>query len=198
MIRRFIESICLIDGVFRNLDFHRLRMEATKAAFPDIIGKINLYDFLYHLEIPQNGKFKLRIIYSKEIERFEIIPYEIKQLNSFKLIENNTIEYPFKFEDRRVFDELKNGVDEDEIILVKNGEITDTSYSNLVFKAGTDWITPRSFLLNGTMRQSLLELQRIREETIRIADLKYFSAFKLINALMDLQESPELPVSCIR
>lgn len=198
MIRRFIESVCLIDGVFRNPDFHRLRMEATKAAFPDIIGKINLYDFLYHLEIPQNGKFKLRIIYSKEIERFEIIPYEIKQLNSFKLIENNTIEYPFKFEDRRVFDELKNGVDEDEIILVKNGEITDTTYSNLVFKAGTDWITPRSFLLNGTMRQSLLELQRIREETIRIADLKYFSVFKLINALMDLQESPELPVSCIR
>ena len=97
----------------------------------------------------------------------------------------------------QAFSYLKDAVNEDEIIIVQNGQITDTSYSNLVFFDGEKWITPTTYLLNGTMRQSLLQTKQIIEKPIQVEDLNRFESFKLINAMMDLEESPELPISII-
>lgn len=195
---RFIESICIIDGNIRNLAFHQARMKRSRHKILGINTEINLEEFIISNQIPPIRKFKCRILYDEKIESIEFIPYKIRNINSVKLMENNEIEYRYKFLDRSAFEFLSDSVTEDEILIVKNGKITDTSYSNIVFFDGENWITPSSFLLNGTMRQHLLKSGQIIEKEINTNDLKNFISFKLINAMMDLNESPELDITIIR
>lgn len=195
---RFIESIRINHGEIRNLSFHQSRMNRSRYKIFGIDEEINLKKFILSHQIPPNGKFKCRIIYDEKIESIEFIPYKIRTINSIKLIESNDIEYAHKFLDRNEFQLLSNNVSEDEILIVKNGKITDTSYSNIVFFDGEKWITPSTFLLNGTMRQYLLKSNQVIEKEIGENDLNKFVSFKLINAMMDLEESPELDISIIR
>lgn len=194
---RFIESICILNGEIRNLEFHQNRVNQSRFKAFGLKEELKLENYI---EIPQNaksGKFKCRIIYAEKFEKINLIPYQIKPIQSVRVIEDPEIEYDMKFENRAVFESYKNSIPEDEIIFTKNGFITDTTYSNLVFFDGLNWITPKSFLLNGCMRQFLLNSGQIKEKNIQISDLKNFSSFKLINAMLNLEESPELKISII-
>lgn len=188
----FIESICLKNREIRNLEYHQKRMVETRRHFFGLKDDLN-FENLIKVQLPaSNDKFKCRIVYGKEIEALEIIPYQIRPVQSFHLIKNEEISYPFKFEDRAVFAQLKTNLSEDdEIIIVKNGYITDTSYSNLIFYDGQTWVTPSTPLLNGTMRQYLLATQQICETDITPENLNQFSSFKMINAMMGLDEGME-------
>jgi 4-amino-4-deoxychorismate lyase len=84
----------------------------------------------------------------------------------------------------------------DEIILVKNGLITDTSYSNLAFFDGVQWYTPEHPLLNGVRRQALLKQKRVREKRITPDELGSFVKLSLINAMLDLGEV-EVPCTSV-
>lgn len=196
---RLIETLCIQNGEIRNPEFHQKRLDRSRWKLFGLDDEIDLEVLIKTnlKDISPTEKRKCRIIYGEEIDSVELIPYQIKPIHSVRLVENNEIEYPFKFTDRSAFELMKDSVTEDEIIIVKNGQITDTSYSNLVFFDGGKWITPSSYLLNGTMRQSLLESGKISEEEINPKDLNRFLKFKLINAMMDLDESPELDVSII-
>lgn len=161
------------------------------------MDELNVSQLFQFADNQRIGKFKCRIVYAESIEEFQMLPYQIRRIHSVRLVESNAIDYRFKLEDRQAFSYLKDVVNEDEIIIVQNGQITDTSYSNLVFFDGEKWITPTTYLLNGTMRQSLLQTKQIIEKPIQVEDLNRFESFKLINAMMDLEESPELPISII-
>lgn len=197
---RLIESICIFDGEIRNLEFHRERMNRSRWKLFGLDDEIDLENIIksgFGSAQSLKGKFKCRILYEESIESVEFHPYQIKKIQSVKLVENNEIDYPFKSEDRSAFELMKDSVTEDEIIIVQKGQITDTSYSNLVFFDGENWITPTSYLLNGTMRQSLLQSGKIMEEEVNRKDLNRFISFKLINAMLDLKESPELNIAII-
>lgn len=194
---RFIESICILKGEIRNLTFHQNRINQTRYKLLGLMDELNVSQLFQFADNQRIGKFKCRIVYAESIEEFQMLPYQIRRIHSVRLVENNAIDYRFKLEDRKAFSYLKDAVNEDEIIIVQNGQITDTSYSNLVFFDGEKWITPTTYLLNGTMRQSLLQTKQIIEKPIQVEDLNRFESFKLINAMMDLEESPELPISII-
>jgi 4-amino-4-deoxychorismate lyase len=100
--------------------------------------------------------------------------------------------------DRRELEKLlhKRG-DCDDILVVKNGCITDSFYANVVFWNGEVWITPDTPLLPGTMRASLLRNGMIRKSRITPEDLAVYQKLKLINAMNDLQEAPEIPIDSI-
>lgn len=194
---RFIESICILKGEIRNLTFHQNRINQTRYKLLGLMDELNVIQLFQFAGNQRIGKFKCRIVYAESIEEFQMLPYQIRRIHSVRLVESNAIDYRFKLEDRQAFSYLKDAVNEDEIIIVQNGQITDTSYSNLVFFDGEKWITPTTYLLNGTMRQSLLQTKQIIEKPIQVEDLNRFESFKLINAMMDLEESPELPISII-
>ncbi len=198
---RLIESICIIDGEIRNLEFHQQRVNRSRWKLFGLNDELDLGKIIksgFDSVQPPAGKIKCRIIYGEKIESIEFHPYQIKKIQSVRLVENNEIEYPYKFENRSAFELMKDSVEEDEIIIIRKGQITDTSYSNLVFFDSENWITPTSFLLNGTMRQSLLQQGKIIEEEVNPKDLNRFLSFKLINAMMNLEESPELDVAIIQ
>ena len=79
----------------------------------------------------------------------------------------------------------------DDILIVMNGLITDTSLSNLVFYNGATWVTPKKPLLKGTCRERLLEEGQITECDIHVNEINRFIGCKLINA-MRLPEEEEM------
>ena len=105
------------------------------------------------------------------------------------LVDGADIDYTYKSTNRDGLNLLrqKRG-DADEILIVKHGEITDTSYTNVAFWDGAEWFTPVHPLLDGTYRASLIEKGILHEQMITLQDLGRFSKVSLINAMMNLGE----------
>jgi 4-amino-4-deoxychorismate lyase len=194
---QFIESIKVEDQEIFLLEFHQKRVEQTFAHFGKE-GSLDLAKIYKHLEHDEDGLFKLRIVYDLDKKiRTQMIPYAIPEIQDFQSIENNTYDYSFKFEDRKELEKMKMKSRAEEIIIIKNNHITDTSYSNLLFLKGKDWYTPSTYLLNGVQRQHLLKTKKIKETEINIQNIKQFSHFQLINAMNDFSENFIYPIDKI-
>jgi 4-amino-4-deoxychorismate lyase len=194
---QFIESIKVEDQEIFLLEFHQKRVEQTFAHFGKE-GSLDLAKIYKHLEHDEDGLFKLRIVYDLDKKiRTQMIPYAIPEIQDFQLIENNTYDYSFKFEDRKELEKMKMKSRAEEIIIIKNNHITDTSYSNLLFLKGKDWYTPSTYLLNGVQRQHLLKTKKIKETEINIQNIKQFSHFQIINAMNDFSENFIYPIDKI-
>jgi len=192
-----LESIKLIDGEFRNLFYHERRMNRALKFLCGVQEYFNLEEFLQNLDWPEKGLFKCRMVYDDNSRDVEFIPYEYKTINSLRVVEHDRVSYEFKYVERRVINRLydlrKNC---DDVLIVKRGLVTDTSYANILFRRGKYWYTPWSALLKGTMRANLLERDLIQEEEIRPEDIKTFETFKIINAMWEF-DAPEIDVSNI-
>ncbi len=194
---RFIETIKLLDGQLYNMEYHQQRVNKTAFHFFRSKQHVDLQYHFSQFNLPQQGFFKCRVIYEHKILSLQFLPYTIKPIKSLKVVEQNEIEYKYKFENREeltsLFDQRKNC---DEIIIVKDKMVTDASYANLVFKRDDKWFTPTTYLLNGTMRQSLLNQGEINAKTISIDDIGKFEKVKLINSMLGL-DGEEIPTSQI-
>lgn len=194
---QFIESIKVEDQEIFLLEFHQKRINQTFSHFGKE-GSIDLKKIYEHLEHDEDGLFKLRLVYDLDKKiRTQMIPYAIPEIHDFQLIENNSYDYSFKFEDRKELDKMKMKAKAEEIIIVKNNHITDTSFSNLLFLKGKDWFTPSTYLLNGVQRQNLLKQKKIKETEITLQNIKQFSHFQLINALNDFDDMFVYPIDRI-
>jgi len=192
-----IESIKLLDGEFRNLFHHEQRMNRSLRMLCGVEDPFILEEFLNGIERPKTGLYKCRIEYDDQMKDIQFIPYTPKVINSLRIVEHDRISYEFKYVDRKSIDRLYElRKDCDDILIVKRGLVTDSSYSNIVFRKGSRFYTPWSCLLKGTMRQSLLEKNLIIEEEIMKEDIETFDSFKLINAMFEF-EGPELDISKI-
>ncbi len=194
---RFIESIRLEDGNLGNLDYHQMRMNRALEEFYEGSPKLDLKDFLSSCPFPSIGLHKVRLVYDSEVQSVQISHYTPREIKKLKLVVHDSISYPHKFEDRAELDKLfTQRKDCDDIIIIKNNTVTDASFANLAFKKDGKWFTPSSFLLNGTMRQQLLDQKIIFEEKISIGDLSKYEKVKLINSML-LFNAPEIDVSQI-
>jgi 4-amino-4-deoxychorismate lyase len=190
----FFESIRLEHGVFQNLRHHSERMNRTRRAFFHSADDLDLGSALVAPEGCEGGCVKCRVEYGRAIERIEFLPYTIQTIRTLQLVRADDVSYSFKFVDRSCFEKLKRQSDADEILILKNGLITDTSFSNVVFFDGQRWITPSTPLLEGTKRRELLEKGIALERAIRPSDLKGFSAVRCINAMRDIEDGDDIPV----
>lgn len=179
------------------MDLHQKRVNQTFSHFGKE-GSIDLAKIYKNLQHDEDGLFKLRIAYDLDKRiRTQMIPYAIPEIQDFQLIENNSFDYSFKFEDRKELDKMKMKAKAEEIIIVKNNHITDTSFSNLLFLKGKDWCTPSSYLLNGVQRQYLLKHKKIKETEITLQNIKQFTHFQIINALNDFDDMFIYPIDRI-
>lgn len=184
---QFIETIRETDGVPEALPFHQERMERTMRQFFPSTNVPNLADVLK--PYPQaNGVCKCRVVYgAKGIETVERQPYTVRQVRTLRLICDDSISYEYKSADRTSLNRLaalRDGCDD--VIIVRHGLLTDTSYSNIALSDGTHWFTPRLPLLCGTMRQRLIEANLLTERDIRPEDLPHYQTLSLINAMLNL------------
>jgi 4-amino-4-deoxychorismate lyase len=192
-----IESIKLVDGKFCNLFYHEQRMLRSLEMLCGVEDDFNLEQFLNSLDSPKAGLYKCRIIYDDLSKQVEFHPYEPKNIVTLRIVEHDRISYEFKYVDRKNIDRLfQLRKDCDDILIVKKGLVTDSSYANIVFRKGKEWFTPWSPLLKGTQRQKLIDQNKIIPEEIKAEDIRSFDTFKLINAMTEF-ENPEIDVKNI-
>ncbi len=191
------ESIKLQDGMLFNLELHNNRLNRSRLQQFRCADKVDLQEFIHVPPQLGSGLYKCKVMYSQNIEKVEFIPYTRKPVVTLKLVTCDTIEYDFKWVNRQIFTDLIKDVPTDDILIVKNGFITDTSYSNIVFFDGTNWVTPSTPLLRGTKREQLLNEGRIVEGEIKKTDLQYYSRASLMNALLDIEEGSVIDIQNI-
>lgn len=193
-----LETIKISNREIENVFYHNERMNRSRKELFLAADFIRIENDIVIPKDINTGVYKLRILYQLKIEKVEFLPYRIKVINKLKLVEDNKIEYGYKFADRERLNYLvENAKEADDIIIIKNGFVTDTSYSNLVFNDGNCWVTPATYLLNGTKRQMLLDKGIIKERVIKAEDIPRYTHCKLINAMMDFEESPVISVNNI-
>ncbi len=195
---RFVESICLENGILLNIEYHNKRFNNTLKEVFNLKTGIKLENLIIIPENSKNGIYKVRVIYSKDVEEIEIKPYEYRKRETLKVVFCNDIDYRYKYERREKLEELFSlRGDCDDILIVKDSRPTDTYASNIVFWDGEKCFTPKFPLLKGTKRQFLLDRGIIEEKDIILKELKKFKGFRLINAMLKWEES-FLPITNIK
>ena len=194
---RLIESIRLFNGQFSRLDLHQDRLNNS---FRMVFGKEprwNLESILKARAIPDNGLYKCRVVYDDKDIQIEFGLYQTRSVQSLKLMVNDDMDYAHKWRNRDSLDKAfaQRGKCDD-ILIIKNGLITDTLYANIAFQQGNKWYTPQTYLLPGTMRKFLLNTGVIEESVITERNFREFDRFRLINAMLEW-DSPALDVSNI-
>ena len=177
-----VESIRAEDGHFFLLDYHQDRLEHTFRELYRRLCPWKLKDIL--LELPSKGLFKIRFLYNDSAYSIEVLPYTSREIKSLKLVDIGEYTYPHKWTNRseinKAFEKRGNC---DDILMVKNGLLTDASYANIVLFDGTDWFTPDIPLFKGVQRAFLLDHKTIQTASISSKDLTNFKGFQLINAM---------------
>ncbi len=194
----FLETIKLEGGFFSSLSFHQARMDDTRAAFLNNPSPLSLpLALMKKGSIPPKGLYRVRVIYNETIESIEFIPYEKREVRSLKLIEAN-IDYDYKYERRpelnTLFQQKKKC---DDILITKQGFLTDTSIANIALLKEGIWYTPQKPLLKGTKRAALLHHGLIVEADIHQDELQDYEKIRLFNAMIEFGEL-EFPVSNIQ
>ncbi|MCO6476145.1 MAG: aminotransferase class IV [Phaeodactylibacter sp.] len=187
-----LETIRCEDGKLQNLEWHQERAGRSCRALFGAGEAITLQDVTIPPEAA-TGLFKCRILYDTRIRRIEFIPYLIRPVRKLRLMSAEEVEYPYKFANRAKLQELfsRRGT-ADDILMVKNGLVMDTSYANVALFDGSGWYTPARPLLAGTRRAALIAGGRLAPADIPPARLQEFQEIRLINAMMDLEEGPRL------
>lgn len=192
------ETIRLVDGCMQNIRFHNARMNESRNTVYEFSESVNLEKIIHVPGLYKKGIIKCRIVYGPAVKNVSFEPYIPREILSLKLIDDDSVSYPHKFLNRSHIEHLfalRGSCDE--ILIVKNGLITDTSFSNILLFDGRQWITPATPLLKGTMRSMLLETNMITEKRVSAADLNNFSTVRLINAMLPFEAETDIPVNSI-
>ncbi len=194
-----LESIRIEKGEPLNIDYHQKRMNTSRQKLFHSNDEIDLVSLLKEQLIPKTDSIqKCRIIYNTLVRKVEFIPYKVRKVNSLKLMQCDDIEYDHKYLNREKIDELysKKG-DSDDIIIVKEGFLTDSSFANLLFFDGENWVTPAKPLLQGTQRAKLLSEGRILASRVKPENLRKYSKIRLINAMLRFEDKVDISSSQI-
>ena len=178
------ETIRIIDGSVQNISLHEARMNQSRRI---IFGRTDPVHLTDHIIVPAasaHGLVRCRIIYGPDVRSAEYFPYKPAVVRTLRKIEDNTVIYDHKYLDRERLNALIDKTMADDILIIRDGCVTDCSYANIVFLDGSQWVTPDTPLLRGTMREKLLIEGVITERKITQNDLQSFSHFRLVNAML--------------
>ena len=196
---RLVETIKVENGILLNLSNHNERLLRSLYGVFGLKSDIKLEEIITVPDTAKKGIFKCRVMYDDKLTHVEFLPYRIKAVRSFKLIKDDMVSYPYKFVNRETINrllEMKGSCDD--ILIIKEGMVTDSSYANVVFReVNGGWLTPDTCLLAGTRRAALINSGQIQETRIHINDIYKFSEVKLINAMLELDDTEGIPIENI-
>lgn len=193
---QFIETIRIESGQIQNIAYHNARFNRTRSTFFGSSETIDLIDFIQPSP-HELGVLKCRLIYSRDIDEISYAPYTIRPVHTLKLVEDKAIRYPYKSVNReninQLFDQRSAA---DDVLITRDGRLTDTSIANVALYNGTSWVTPSTPLLEGTQRAKLLDQHAIIEKEILVEELSSYSAITLFNAMIEFQ-ALTLPINAL-
>ncbi|EFU70653.1 conserved hypothetical protein [Aliarcobacter butzleri JV22] len=184
---KYFETIKCEDFEVFNLDYHQKRVANT-------IGlNINLQEYINPIS---EELLRCKLIYDENgVVDVLYFPYKKREIKSFKIIFDNEIEYSKKYLNRAKLDELYEKRDDcDEVIIIKNEIVTDTTIANIAIFYENFWITSKNCLLGGTTRARLLEEKKLFEKDITLDMLKNASKVALMNAMIGFDEIKDFKI----
>lgn len=181
---QFVETIRIENGQPCLLNLHEDRMNRTRVALLNCTDKLFINSYLKSVD-DLNTVYKLRVVYNRQIISADYSTYKMREVNSLQLVVSNDVDYSYKTVDRTIINDLfASRSSADDILIVKNGLITDTSICNVALLCDGKWYTPSKPLLRGTQRQYLLTEKTIEEREIRKDDVWQYSQITLFNAMI--------------
>jgi len=191
-----IETIRCFHSQLENIEFHNRRMLHTQEALFDAHDFRDLRELIQIPDLLPTHVYKCRVTYRRHIESIEWEIYARRQIASLQLVHDETIDYSFKYRQRHDLDRIYSQRKEcDDVLIVRNGYLTDTYVCNIALLNDNNWLTPAEPLLKGTQREYLLRKGIISPAYIRAEDLNNFTQIRLFNAMMPWTEAITLPVS---
>lgn len=181
---QFIETIRLQGGTLHHLALHQARVDRTLAHYA--LPPLDLKAVLSGVESQYpDGLYKCRVLYGATVPEVDVKPYTPLIRHRVSLVESN-IDYAYKSADRAGLNALLRTAGTDDIIIVKDGLVTDSAIANLVFESPQGLFTPRVPLLEGVQRAHLLQQNVIMPIDIRVDDLRRYEKVHFINAMVPL------------
>lgn len=179
------ETIRCIDGVAQNLVYHQARLDHALQT----LGADEKIDLVSSITPPEKGLFRCRFVWNPLNISIEFIPYTPRSISSLTLVYDDTIEYPLKYSDREHLNTLFELRGEgDDVLIVKNSLLSDTTIANIALKIDGQWYTPESPLLEGTTRARLLDEGLLLTAPLTPSDLAKASSIAIMNAMIGFLE----------
>lgn len=176
-----LETIKIEDGEVSDLSYHQARCDKSRKALFNSTDRLDLSSLI---QAPPKGLYRCRILYDEKIHSIEYIPYSPKEIHTLKIIASD-LEYDHKYANRDALNKLlQTHTDADDILIEKEGYLTDTTIANIAFYDGKQWFTPEKPLLKGTMRAKLLDVGFLHTRKIKKEDLKNYTQVALMNAMI--------------
>ena len=174
-----LETIKIEDGIIHNIHYHQVRCNKSRKMLFDVKAPLELYS---QIKAPPKGVYRCRIVYDIQIHSIEYIPYQERDTQSLQIVQSS-LEYSHKYAHRELLHSLCN-TNTDDILIEKNGLLTDTSIANIAFYDGTTWFTPKKPLLEGTIRSKLLDEGFLQTKDIKKEELSHYTQVALMNAMI--------------
>lgn len=193
----FTEVFRIDDGHVPDITYNKARMKATGLAFgfdapvPDVCDS----------DVPRcmrRGVVKGRILYGREIVEVSFSRYERKDIRSLMVVDGGAVDYSFKYADRSCLATLyamRRFCDD--VLIVKDGMVCDTSFCNILLDDGQRLVTPSTCLLPGTRRQALIDSGTVAVADVSVGELHRYRAVLLVNAMMGTDDCMSVPVGNI-
>lgn len=207
-----VETIKITDGLLPTpeiLALHQSRVGHTCRELYGLSAGWDLSAALAGSPVPpelRSGVVKCRIVYGPSgIGKAEYLPYMPPRIASLLAVEDDEIEYGYKYCDRTRLTTLHARAAEagcSDALIVRRGLVTDTTFCNVAFRVSGPlpevWHTPSEPLLRGTMRERLIRQGTVVPCEIPAAAIHNgtYDRIALFNAMNDFG-SLTLPVSRI-
>ncbi len=195
--KMFVETLRFDDGEVRDFEAHLSRLSLTMHDFH--ATKPDTSVIMSHLgTIPSKGIFKVRIVYASDILRIETIPYKPLLRRSISLVCADNISYSHKYYDRHAITDLQIRSGCDDIIMLNDGNVSDSAVANLVFESDEGLFTPDTPMLRGIAISKLLRERRVCQRRITVDSLCQYRLVHFVNTMCTIGELPPFPLGDIR
>ena len=179
------ETICIEDGVAHHLEYHHDRLHRARY---ELFGYTDTIDIAKELrDIPTSGVYRAKLIYNVSILSLDYYPYTLRKIEQISIVESD-IDYNYKYLDRALLDSLlTEKSSSDEILLTRDGLLTDTTIANIALRREDRWYTPAQPLLEGTTRARLIDSGFLLPIDIEVSTIESYDGLALMNAMIGFE-----------
>jgi len=192
---QLLETIRVRNNRLENLDFHNARLNYSRKALLHVGENWDLSEMINIPGLNPAVTYRCRFLYSRDVDLVEFLPYTPRFIDKLYMVPAKDIDYSFKYADRKALENLRNEITNEpnaDILIISDGLVTDTTFSNIAFYDGTGWVTPAFPLLNGTKRAYYLQSGVLREKKITPRDVFKYGKARLINSMLDLESETDI------
>lgn len=180
-----LETLRCEGGHPLHLSYHQQRLDETL----ETLGIPLSFDLSSLIVPPGEGVWRCRFLYGSQGYDIEFHPYTPRPMKRLRLVQADTLAYPFKYADRNALDLLYAQRREcDDVLIVRNGLLTDTTIANIALLIEGAWLTPQKPLLRGTTRERLLEEGFLRAAPLTTEDIAKARGIAVMNAMLGFVE----------